>query len=162
MVLLRGDYGGSTTREFEKNIVSNGKIRKRLESKNIPTVKKFLHMLFSNPQELQEICGIKGKKWEKIVNHAKTSLIGNMFDNDGYEPQSCEVEHLSIDPSFSINDLPISDMYLNVFELGQANEESGMNVAFTAKKRWMKMLFVSITIGTFAKKITLYVSDLIG
>ncbi|KAI3686461.1 hypothetical protein L1987_80139 [Smallanthus sonchifolius] len=167
----------------------NGTIRKRLESENIRTVKKFTHMYFSNPQKLQEICGVKGKNWEKIVNHAKTSLMGNTqsnalasddydgsieFDNDGYVPQSCEVEHLSIDPGFSIDDLPISDMYFNVFELGQVKEESGMNVVvalvgnsieangFTAKKRWMKMLFVSISIGTFAKKITLYVTDLIG
>ncbi|KAJ0571294.1 putative CALMODULIN-BINDING PROTEIN60 [Helianthus annuus] len=55
-----------------------GKIRTRLESKNIRTVRDFLGMHSLNPQELQEICGIKGKRWEMTVKHAKTSLTGNM------------------------------------------------------------------------------------
>ncbi|KAI3825676.1 hypothetical protein L1987_07229 [Smallanthus sonchifolius] len=99
------------------NISKKGPIRKRLEKKNVYTVRDFLSMNYSNPQELKEISGIKGKKWETTINHAKTSLIDyvcntygrvgsssqqsntitsfedddNMrFDYNCYKPQFCE------------------------------------------------------------------------
>ncbi|KAI7736578.1 hypothetical protein M8C21_028057, partial [Ambrosia artemisiifolia] len=132
---------------------SKGNIRKRLEHKGISTVKKFLHMHSSNPQELQKICGIKGKKWEMMVNHAKTSLKGNVcikstsqqsttlqsndydhgiidqFDNNYYEPKPCQDhEHFGtpmIYPSLSTKDFEMCDF--DVFEPAEASQEGGMN-----------------------------------
>ncbi|KAM0018848.1 putative CALMODULIN-BINDING PROTEIN60 [Helianthus debilis subsp. tardiflorus] len=145
-----------------KNISNKGagKIRMRLKRENICTVREFLDMYSSNPRELQKICDMKGKKWEMTVNHAKTSLKGNVridstshqsntmvcdgcfeFDDNCYRPQRCENEHfmsismiidpsLTIDPSLSTNDFEVWDPSCDVFEPGQASQEAALNGAW--------------------------------
>ncbi|XP_076881710.1 calmodulin-binding protein 60 D-like [Bidens hawaiensis] len=56
------------------NIAKKGPIHKRLERKNVGTVRNFLDMYNSNPQALKVICGMKGKRWDMTVSQAKTSL----------------------------------------------------------------------------------------
>ncbi|KAF5796755.1 putative CALMODULIN-BINDING PROTEIN60 [Helianthus annuus] len=60
------------------NISKKGPIRKRLERKDVWIVRDFLDMYNSNSEVLKEICGLKGKKWEMTVSHAKTSLANNV------------------------------------------------------------------------------------
>ncbi|XP_076902379.1 calmodulin-binding protein 60 D-like [Bidens hawaiensis] len=80
---------------------SSSKIQMRLKNKGIVTVAQLLKMHSSNPCELQEICGIKGKRWEELVNHAKTSLKENMciesISQQSNIAASVEYDHDSIE-----------------------------------------------------------------
>ncbi|KAI7751816.1 hypothetical protein M8C21_031145, partial [Ambrosia artemisiifolia] len=66
------------------NISKKGPIRKRLEKKQVKTVRNFLNMYDSKPQVLKEICGLKGKKWEMTLSHAKTSLVDDVRNAYGH------------------------------------------------------------------------------
>ncbi|KAK1407259.1 hypothetical protein QVD17_38873 [Tagetes erecta] len=123
-------------------------IRKRLEHVKVVTVSQFLKMYSSNSHELQKICGIKGKRWEQTVNHAKTSLNGNVlnesntftfgdyedsieFDNDDYIPSRYEDDVSLLEaPSFSTGEVEVCEAIIKM-------EGNGVK----AKKRWMKLRF---------------------
>ncbi|XP_073036666.1 calmodulin-binding protein 60 A-like isoform X2 [Primulina eburnea] len=62
-----------------KNIQRRGKIHERLKTKGIDTVGKFLIQLLINHQELQNTVGLKGKKWEATVSHAKKCQSDRMY-----------------------------------------------------------------------------------
>nr|XP_043606996.1 calmodulin-binding protein 60 D-like isoform X2 [Erigeron canadensis] len=112
------------------NIRKHGPIHKRLEKKNIWTVRDFLDMHCSNPQALEEIYVIKGKKFDETVIHAKTSLmisnnVCNAYGRNGFISQQSSIEppldnrgSIKIDnncykPQPSENDLNYSNMIVD-------------------------------------------------
>nr|XP_043607550.1 calmodulin-binding protein 60 D-like [Erigeron canadensis] len=132
------------------NISKKGKIRDRLESENIFTVRNFIDMYFSDATKLQKICRIKGKKWDMTIKHAKTSLFENvcnaceqvgstsqewenlpsfdyddsvLFDDNCYKPRLCEDDEFVMDSDFSTKDVEMGDIYL----YGR-DKEKGVNI----------------------------------
>ncbi|XP_073125123.1 calmodulin-binding protein 60 B-like [Henckelia pumila] len=62
-----------------KNIQLRGPIEERLQDKGINTVEKFLIRHQINPQQLKNISGLKGKKWESTLNHARKCQDYKMY-----------------------------------------------------------------------------------
>ncbi|KAI3504614.1 hypothetical protein L1887_26227 [Cichorium endivia] len=135
------------------NISKYGKIHRRLESSNVCTVMDFLTMYNSNRRALQEIYGVKGRKWETTVRHAKTCNAGNApvrlgstsegsntmsafdddasneFDMDCYFPQPCGnnpyCNEMIMDKNFSIQDVD-QECYMDVwFQESLPHQASG-------------------------------------
>lgn len=147
-----------------KNVGKRGPIVKCLESEGVLTVNDFVDMHDSNPRGLQEICGVKGKRWEEMVRHAKRSRIENVLDGYGSSVGSTSQQsnHMYIPQPYHENDISVQDYEVcglvslaedDGFEPFVDNiQEDGTNGAAArvsinggegkivlAKKRWMKV-----------------------
>ncbi|KAI3674988.1 hypothetical protein L2E82_51737 [Cichorium intybus] len=127
-------------------------------------------MYSSNRQALQEIYGVRGKKWETTESHAKTCNVGMpAFDGDCYFPQhggnNFYGKQMILDDNFSIQDVELCYMDVCFQDQGslpcQAYREDGIYGASNmvgrygegkrvkAKKRWMKMRTFLFSIASF-------------
>ncbi|CBI15483.3 hypothetical protein VitviT2T_025848 [Vitis vinifera] len=62
-----------------ENISKDGAFHKRLAFKHINTVQEFLKLFIVDPAKLRRIlgAGMSDKKWEAVIKHASTCLMGN-------------------------------------------------------------------------------------